>query len=180
MTERVFVDTNVLVCAHDLDAGRKRALVKAWENFRQQQPAGTPARPDRSGTRLGTRVPRGGSLLSRARPLTVGHRPPWIPTYQVLAHLPGYGTVIGQLLKSSAFCRSSLAFGGCFQDPTRIDGDFRARFVEPLSALLDVPLEPRTSFGHSFSQPSTGAAAVRCHPTARSMPRRASRPRRAA
>ena len=60
------------------------------------------------------------------------HRPPWIPTYQVLAHLPGSGTIIGQLLKSSAFCRSSLAFGGCFHDPTRIDGDFRARFIEPL------------------------------------------------
>ena len=65
------------------------------------------------------------------------HRPPWIPTYQVLAHLPGSGTVIGQLLKSSAFCRSSLAFGGCFHDPTRIDGDFRARFIEPLVARMD-------------------------------------------
>jgi haloalkane dehalogenase len=60
------------------------------------------------------------------------HRPPWIPTYQVLARLPGFGTVIGQLLKSSTFLRSSLGFGGCFHDPTRIDGDFRARFVEPL------------------------------------------------
>ena len=65
------------------------------------------------------------------------HRPPWIPMYQVLAHLPGCGTVIGQLLKSSAFCRSSLAFGGCFHDPTRIDGDFRARFIEPLVARMD-------------------------------------------
>src|SRR5256712_9998106 len=65
------------------------------------------------------------------------HRPPWIPTHQVLAHLPGSGTVIGQLLKSSAFCRSSLAFGGCFHDPTRIDGDFRARFIEPLVARMD-------------------------------------------
>jgi haloalkane dehalogenase len=62
------------------------------------------------------------------------HRPPWIPTYQVLAHLPGSGTVIAQLLKSRAFCRSSLAFGGCFHDPARIDGDFRTRFIEPLVA----------------------------------------------
>ena len=62
------------------------------------------------------------------------HRPPWIPMYQALAHLPGCGAVIGQLLKSSAFRRSSLAFGGCFHDPTRIDGDFGARFVDPLIA----------------------------------------------
>src|SRR5437867_4967931 len=62
------------------------------------------------------------------------HRPPWIPMYQVLARVPGCGTVIGQLLKASGFCKSSLAFGGCFQDPTRVDGDFRARYIEPLIA----------------------------------------------
>ena len=62
------------------------------------------------------------------------HRPPWIPMYQALAHLPGCGAVFGQLLKSSAFRRSSLAFGGCFHDPSRIDGDFGARFVDPLIA----------------------------------------------
>ena len=62
------------------------------------------------------------------------HRPPWIPMYQVLAHLPGSGTVIGQFLRSSAFRRSSLAFGGCFHDAARIDGDFRLRFVDPLLA----------------------------------------------
>src|SRR5262245_10827849 len=33
------------------------------------------------------------------------HRPPWIPLYQLLARLPGTGTVIGQLLKSSTFRR---------------------------------------------------------------------------
>jgi haloalkane dehalogenase len=61
-----------------------------------------------------------------------GHRPPWIPTYQALAHLPGAAGVFRQLLKSSTFRRSSLAFGGCFHDPARIDGDFRTRFVDPL------------------------------------------------
>jgi len=60
------------------------------------------------------------------------HRPPWIPTYQALAHLPGSDAVIGRLLGFSAFRRSSLAFGGCFHDPARIDGDFRTRFVDPL------------------------------------------------
>jgi len=62
------------------------------------------------------------------------HRPPWIPTYQVLAHLPGAGAVIGALLRSAAFRRSSLAFGGCFHDAARIEGDFRTRFVDPLVA----------------------------------------------
>ena len=60
------------------------------------------------------------------------HRPPWIPMYQALAHVPGCGAVIGQVLKSSAFRRSPLAFGGCFHDPARIEGDFRVRFVDPL------------------------------------------------
>ena len=60
------------------------------------------------------------------------HRPPWIPTHQVLAHIPGSGAVFQQLLKSRAFRRSSLAFGGCFHDLTHLEGDFYQRFVEPL------------------------------------------------
>jgi pimeloyl-ACP methyl ester carboxylesterase len=62
------------------------------------------------------------------------HRPPWIPMYQALAHVPGFGAVIGQLLKSRAFRRSSLVFGGCFQDLNHLDGDFHRLFVEPLVA----------------------------------------------
>jgi pimeloyl-ACP methyl ester carboxylesterase len=62
------------------------------------------------------------------------HRPPWIPTYQARAHVPGCGAVIARLLRFPAFRRSRLAFGGCFHDPARIDGDFRTRFVEPLLA----------------------------------------------
>jgi pimeloyl-ACP methyl ester carboxylesterase len=62
------------------------------------------------------------------------HRPPWIPMYQALAHLPGCGAAIRQLLKFAAFRTSSLAFGGCFHDPTHIEGAFRTRFVEPLLA----------------------------------------------
>ncbi|HLY37916.1 MAG TPA: alpha/beta hydrolase [Candidatus Binatia bacterium] len=61
-----------------------------------------------------------------------GHRPPWIPTYQVLAQLPGTALVFAQLLKLSAFRRSSLGFGGCFHDLGHLDGPFHARFVEPL------------------------------------------------
>ena len=60
------------------------------------------------------------------------HRPPWIPMYQVLAHVPGFGSVIRGFLRWRAFRRSSLVFGGCFHDLTRLDGDFHQRFVEPL------------------------------------------------
>jgi haloalkane dehalogenase len=60
------------------------------------------------------------------------HRPPWIPTYQVLARVPGYGEIMRQLLRWRAFRRSPLAFGGCFHDLTHLDGVFHQRFVEPL------------------------------------------------
>jgi len=61
-----------------------------------------------------------------------GHRPPWIPMYQVLAHVPGYGGLIQQVLRWRAFRRSPMAFGGCFFDLGHLDGDFHQRFVEPL------------------------------------------------
>jgi len=60
------------------------------------------------------------------------HRPPWIPTHQVLAQLPGSGSVFRLLLRSRAFRRSPLAFGGCFYDLAHLDGEFHQRFVEPL------------------------------------------------
>lgn len=60
------------------------------------------------------------------------HRPPWIPTHQVLAHIPGSGALFQQLLKSRAFRRSPMAFGGCFYDLKHLEGDFHTRYVEPL------------------------------------------------
>jgi len=60
------------------------------------------------------------------------HRPPWIPMYQALAHVPGFGAVIRLLLSSSAFRRSPLVFGGCFADLSHLEGEFQQRFVEPL------------------------------------------------
>ncbi len=65
------------------------------------------------------------------------HRPPWIPTHQVLAHIPGSGALFQQLLKSRAFRRSSLAFGGCFYDLTHLEGEFHVRYVEPLISSKD-------------------------------------------
>jgi pimeloyl-ACP methyl ester carboxylesterase len=60
------------------------------------------------------------------------HRPPWIPMYQTLAHVPGFGRVIQQLLKSPTFRRTSLVFGNCFHDLDHLQGAFHQRFVEPL------------------------------------------------
>lgn len=60
------------------------------------------------------------------------HRPPWIPTFQALARVPGFQAVIRQLLRSRAFRRSPLAFGNCFYDLAHLDGEFHHRFVAPL------------------------------------------------
>jgi len=62
------------------------------------------------------------------------HRPPWIPMYQALARLPGFGIVLRQALKLRALRRSPLVFGGCFHDLTHLEGEFHQRFVEPLIA----------------------------------------------
>ena len=60
------------------------------------------------------------------------HRPPWIPMYQALAHVPGYGPLMQQVLKSATFRRTPLVFGGCFDDLSHLEGEFHQRFVEPL------------------------------------------------
>jgi haloalkane dehalogenase len=73
------------------------------------------------------------------------HRPPWIPMYQGLAHVPGFGLILRQLLKSPAFCRSRLVFGGCFHDLTHLEGEFQRRFVEPLIAS-DIRMENALQF----------------------------------
>jgi len=62
------------------------------------------------------------------------HRPPWIPMYQALAHLPGFARMLRLPLRFRALRRSPLVFGGCFDDLSRLDGDFQQRVVEPLLA----------------------------------------------
>ena len=60
------------------------------------------------------------------------HRPPWIPLYQALAHVPGFGAILRQSLKLPVLRRSPLMFGGCFHDLRHLDGGFQRRFVDPL------------------------------------------------
>jgi len=63
-----------------------------------------------------------------------GHRPPWIPLYQRLLALPGSAFSFQLTLRSAAFRRSGMGYGGCFHDPARLDDDFVACFVRPLLA----------------------------------------------
>jgi pimeloyl-ACP methyl ester carboxylesterase len=74
-----------------------------------------------------------------------GHRPPWIPLYQTLALVPGFGFVLRALMKVPGFLGSSLAFGGCFHDPRHIEGAFRERYVAPLMTS-DLRLEGALRF----------------------------------
>jgi pimeloyl-ACP methyl ester carboxylesterase len=61
-----------------------------------------------------------------------GHRPPWIPLYQFLMLLPGTLAAFSLLLRSRAFLRSGMGFGGCFVDLDLIDGEFHDHVVAPL------------------------------------------------
>lgn len=59
-----------------------------------------------------------------------GHRPPWIVPYQYAMKLPGSQFFFRLLLRSRAFLRSPMGFGGCFGNPDLIDGEFREQFAE--------------------------------------------------
>ncbi|MEQ9495424.1 MAG: alpha/beta hydrolase [Deltaproteobacteria bacterium] len=61
-----------------------------------------------------------------------GHVPWMLAVYFSLAFVPGGRRLMGTLVKSKAFRRSVLGFGGCFTDPAYVDGEFFARVVEPL------------------------------------------------
>jgi len=61
-----------------------------------------------------------------------GHRPPWIPLYQIAVRLPGSNFTLRQLMLSRRFLRSPMGFGGCFEDLDHIDGEFRSLFVRPI------------------------------------------------
>jgi haloalkane dehalogenase len=62
------------------------------------------------------------------------HRPPWIRLFQATARAPGASLSFSVLLRSRSFRRSGMGFGGCFQDPRLLDGDFHDRIVAPLLA----------------------------------------------
>jgi pimeloyl-ACP methyl ester carboxylesterase len=66
-----------------------------------------------------------------------GHRPPWIPLYQRTVALPGSSFVLRRMLASRRIRRSSMGFGGCFEDLDVIDGEFAELFLAPLLSSPD-------------------------------------------
>ena len=61
-----------------------------------------------------------------------GHRPPWIRMFRLASRLPGSSACFRALLGSPQFRSSAQGFGGCFSDPSLIEGEFSRLFVEPL------------------------------------------------
>ncbi|MEM9705963.1 MAG: alpha/beta fold hydrolase [Pseudomonadota bacterium] len=56
------------------------------------------------------------------------HRPPFIPLYRRLSHLPFFEFSMKHLMRSAAFQRSPAGFGECFYDRSMIDRDFVSLF----------------------------------------------------
>jgi pimeloyl-ACP methyl ester carboxylesterase len=63
-----------------------------------------------------------------------GHRPPWIPLYQVAVRLPGSSSVMHRMLLSRSLMRSPMGFAGCFENLDHIDGEFADLFVRPIAS----------------------------------------------
>ena len=63
-----------------------------------------------------------------------GYHPPLLGLIVRLARLPGGGRVLPLILRSPWLRRSRLGFGGCFDDLTKIDGEFSRLFVDPIVA----------------------------------------------
>ena len=62
-----------------------------------------------------------------------GHRPPWIPLYQKLTHLPGAGAIFRVLLRQDWFVRSGMGFGAFYSDPRLFDDSARlAPYLDPV------------------------------------------------
>ncbi len=61
------------------------------------------------------------------------HRPPWIELFQKITD-PKQPKIMQFLLGQRWFRRSGMGFGGCFQDKSLIDGEFKQLFVDPVLA----------------------------------------------
>lgn len=62
-----------------------------------------------------------------------GHRPPWIELFQKTTN-PKQTAVPRFLLNQRWFRQSSAGLGGCFQDKSLIEGDFKRLFIDPVVA----------------------------------------------
>lgn len=71
-----------------------------------------------------------------------GYHPWQLRLLAAVSAMPGGERLLRRALASPAFRRSSLGFGGCFADPSYVDGEFSALFIEPLLR------SPRAFAGH--------------------------------
>lgn len=61
-----------------------------------------------------------------------GHRPLMVEIYLKLTKIPGGLGLLRKAMRSRAVRHSRLGFGGCFEDPRYMDGEFHELFVAPL------------------------------------------------
>ncbi|MFN0245826.1 MAG: alpha/beta fold hydrolase [Kofleriaceae bacterium] len=62
------------------------------------------------------------------------YRPPMLRLVVGLAKLPGARRLLVATMKHARLRRSALGFGGCFDDVSLIEGDFKRLFVDPIIA----------------------------------------------
>jgi len=65
------------------------------------------------------------------------HRPPWVRIYKWLGRVPGGKLIFRRMLASRRWRRSSMGFGGCFENLDLIDGPFDREFLAPLISSRD-------------------------------------------
>ncbi len=68
-----------------------------------------------------------------------GHLPRLVRVFQIMASIPGAAALFRVLLRSPAYCRSALGFGGAFADTAFIEGEFRQVTLDPLIRGAVVP-----------------------------------------
>jgi haloalkane dehalogenase len=61
-----------------------------------------------------------------------GHTPWFVALLVALAKMPGGSAAFLASMRLGVLRRSALGFGGCFRDPSYVDGDFGDWFVRPL------------------------------------------------
>jgi pimeloyl-ACP methyl ester carboxylesterase len=61
-----------------------------------------------------------------------GHHPAVIEAYVRATKIPGFARLLVATMGVGVIRRSSLGFGGCFTDPSFVDGDFGDLFVKPM------------------------------------------------
>ena len=67
-----------------------------------------------------------------------GHHPAIIEAYVRATKIPGFARLLVGGMRLGVVRRSALGFGGCFTDPSYVDGEFGDLFVKPMLSSWDV------------------------------------------